>query len=217
MRGGKCRAFAHGFGNLQHRGFQGGVVFFFTEAFQCLGNWNGRAEQSTHFAGEGGDLLSLNASTESNCSGRSLSRFRQRRAGVPSARGLRGWREIDLARPELESATFRSSASMTAADGAAASFDCLITKRVHSSKSPEETRRISSRTGNASGSFLKRVLMHRDIVLWAMTLSSALERLCEISFPQLGTDGQQFENSDSSAIAGSAAFLASCAAYKICR
>ena len=59
-----------------------------------------------------------------------------------------------------------------------------------------------------AAAFCKRVLVHGHHGFWAVTLSSALERLCRISFPQLCTDGQQFENADPAAIPGAAAFLA---------
>ena len=155
------------------------------QAIERLGYWNRRSEQCAHFACECGNLLSRNPPAQRG-------RFYPRRDGTGGRARLRpSWTQCCWS--GLKTGREQATISQHPQRGFAVfglnhtshrrttPLDCPVAKRRHSSKSPEDTRKISSSEVTPAPAFCTASWCMVIIVFWAVTFSSAFERFCRIN------------------------------------
>src|ERR1700722_4607147 len=179
--GGKGGALANGVRDLQNHAAQGRVLFVLAEAIQCLWNGNRRTQQRAHFAGERGDILSADSLSEADF--RSAA-FICRRAGDGNSTASGAQIKLGRVKPAFAEQLKRGLAVFGLNDAGnrrAGSFDCLIAEGVHSRRSPEDTRRISSSEVMPAAALSKASWCMVSMVCWALAFNWALERFCRIN------------------------------------
>src|ERR1035437_3068753 len=175
QRRGERGSFANRVRNLQHHGAQGWILLLLTQTVQGLRDGNRRAEQRAHLASERGNILSADTLPK-------MLLFPSR-----VVHGGRGSRSTAIARGDFKHGREQSAPAQQQQRGFtilrldhplhrnAARLDCLVAKRGHSSKSPDDTRRISSIEVTPVAAFSKASWCMVIIVRCAAALSRALD------------------------------------------
>src|SRR6266404_728022 len=176
--GGKRRAFAQRTVNLQDHLAQAGIFLLFTQAVQSLRNGNRRGQQRAHFAGEGGDFLAFDPAAKMEFA---LLRWGGGGRSPPFTRAHFELGGKNAAPAQQLQRGFAVLGFDHAAGWRSARFIGLVTEGIHSSKSPDETRNISSSVVTPADALRRASWCMVIIVICAAVLSSTLERFCKIS------------------------------------
>src|ERR1017187_7249607 len=175
QRCGQRSSFANRVRNLQHHGAQGWILLLLTQTVQGLRDGNRRAEQRAHLASESSNILSADA----------FPKMLLLASGA--VHGGRGSGSTAIGRRNLKGRGKQSAPAQKLEGGFAvlrldhplhrnaAGLDCLVAKRGHSSKSPDDTRRISSIEVTPVAAFSKASWCMVIMVRWAAALSRALD------------------------------------------
>src|SRR5438445_386793 len=153
--GGKSGSLSNRIAKLQNDFPESGIFLLFAQAIQSLWNGDCRPQQRSHLTRERSDFLSLDSLPIADVQPHGR---RHRRSGGGSF--VSGSTDFEVRRKqaalsqEMERRLSVLSLDHTL-DGGAAQLDCLVSKRVHSNKSPEDTRMISSRLVIPSAAFCK--------------------------------------------------------------
>src|SRR5207249_8331072 len=187
--GGKSGALSNRIAKLQNDFPESGIFLLFAQAIQSLWNGDCRPQQRSHLTRERSDFLSLDSLPITDVRPHGL---RHRRSGGGSF--VSGSTDFEVRRKqaalsqEMERRLSVLSLDHTL-DGGAAQLDCLVSKRVHSNKSPEDTRMISSRLVIPSAAFCKASWCIVSMVFWATVFSSAFDFFWRMSSRSSGLIG----------------------------